>query len=150
MREVKLSKEEEKRMLEGLERFTEDTRWLDEQRYELFKTYPNEWVMVYNKTVVDHGKDLQCLCNRMRKEGKFDPGHCAGKFLTGKPDPPLLISIWSSSLNRGEIHRHTPKGDKRIEEIKKEAVEWTKQHFAKKESEVTSYHETDEAKEGST
>jgi hypothetical protein len=90
---LELSKEESKRMLEGLERFREDCLWIDANYQTLLKIYPEEIILVFNKIVVAHGRNMQKLCNRMRKEGNFDPGHCAHRDIMANP-PYLCPSIW--------------------------------------------------------
>jgi hypothetical protein len=37
-------------------RFWDDLNWVSDHHAELFDLYPNEWVAVYNKQVVAHGK----------------------------------------------------------------------------------------------
>ena len=100
MKVEKLSKEKQKEMLGDLERFRQDIDWVEANTLELFKQYPEEWVMVYNKTIVGHGKDLQLLCNRMCKEGKYDPGHCAGQFITNKPKPYFIFNMSGKKENK--------------------------------------------------
>lgn len=88
----KLSKEEEKRLLEGLRRFREDIQWIHDNYNDLLKKYPEEMIAVLNKEVQDHDPNMQTLCDRMRKEGK-EPGECAFEFIT--TNPPALLFLCS-------------------------------------------------------
>jgi hypothetical protein len=89
MKNLKLSDEEQKRMLEGLERYRQDSLWIDKNWNELLKAYPEQTVAVYNKTVVDHDANWMQLMARMRKEGKHDPAVCVFHFIT--KNPPMLL-----------------------------------------------------------
>ena len=88
MKTLKIGKEKQKEMINDLKCFRQDILWFDAKKHDLFKDYPYEWVAILNKTVVDHQKgDLKVFCDRLRKEGKYDPGHCVVEYVTDKPDP---------------------------------------------------------------
>jgi len=58
-----------KTLAQKLDHFEADAIWLD-QNYDKFKEqYPDQFVAVYGKTIIDHSKNIDTLMRRLR--GKY-------------------------------------------------------------------------------
>jgi hypothetical protein len=70
-----------KTLSQKLDAFEADTIWLD-QHYDKFKEqYPDQFVAVYGKTIVDHGKNLEALMKRLRKKYGKETGDIVVEFV---------------------------------------------------------------------
>ncbi len=64
-----------------LDQFEADTIWFD-QHYEKFKEqYPDQFVAVYGKTLIDHGRNLDTLMKRLRKKYGKEAGDIVVEFI---------------------------------------------------------------------
>ena len=71
--------------LESITKRRENSRWLGDHYSELAKKYRDEWVAVYDRTVIAHGKDLRGISRELRKKYKEGYGEIAFEFVTTKP-----------------------------------------------------------------
>lgn len=69
--------------------FERSRSFINFNREELLKRYPDCWVAVYKEQILATDKDLQNLINTIRKSGKLLE-HVAVEFLTSKKNPILL------------------------------------------------------------
>jgi len=69
--------------------FERSRSFIDFNREELLKRYPDCWVAVYKEHVLATDKDLQNLINTIRKSGKCLE-HIAVELLTSEKNPILL------------------------------------------------------------
>lgn len=67
-----------------LEDFQRDTRWLSQNYDELKETYPEEYVAVYNESVVDHDPDLDSLMARIEERYPGKSKKMAIEYVTTK------------------------------------------------------------------
>jgi hypothetical protein len=74
----------EKELLEQLEGFEEDMKWLNKNYDRLKKEYPEEYVAVLNQKVVDHGDDLKILVARLEEKYPKESDRIAIKYITTK------------------------------------------------------------------
>ncbi|MDZ7361565.1 MAG: DUF5678 domain-containing protein [candidate division KSB1 bacterium] len=74
--------ENEEIILEKLRKFRADYIWFNEHYEELQRKYEEEWVAIFNKQVVDHGKNLKPLLQRLRKNYPDDAGDIVVEFVT--------------------------------------------------------------------
>lgn len=52
-----------------LERFKQDTSYLDEHRHELLDVYPEQWIAIYNQRVVGASPDYEQLLAQVKAKG---------------------------------------------------------------------------------
>jgi hypothetical protein len=76
--------ENEKIILEKMRNFQADHIWFSQQYEELKKKYKEEWVAVFHKQVIDHGKNLDTLLRRLRKKYPLEVGDMVVEFVTLK------------------------------------------------------------------
>jgi hypothetical protein len=74
--------ENEEIILEKLRNFQADSIWFDRNYEELKKKYKEEWVAVFRKQVIDHGKNLKSLLQRLSKNYPKDAGDIVVEFVT--------------------------------------------------------------------
>jgi hypothetical protein len=74
--------ENEEIILQSLRNFRADSIWFDQHYDELQRKYKDEWVAVFHKQVIDHGKNLKILLQRLRKSHPKDTGDIVVKFVT--------------------------------------------------------------------
>jgi len=74
--------ENEEILLEKLRNFRADNIWFNEHYEELKIKYKEEWVAVFNKHVIDHGKSLKILLQRLRKNYPQNAGDIVVEFVT--------------------------------------------------------------------
>jgi len=74
--------ENEKIILEKMRNFQADDIWFNQHYEELKKIYKEEWVAVFHKQIVDHGKSLKILLKRLRKNHPNDAGDMVVEFVT--------------------------------------------------------------------
>jgi len=65
-----------------LEEFRRDTHWLEGHYEELKKSYPEEYVAVYEEKVVDHDPDLDRLMARLEGSYPGKSGKLAIEYVT--------------------------------------------------------------------
>jgi len=56
------------RDLEEIKQFREDRVWLEEQKDELKKKYPNQWVAILNKKVIGISSDYSSLIESLKRK----------------------------------------------------------------------------------
>ena len=79
------------KIIGNLERFKEDTEWLN-KNYDRLKTrYPEEYVAVFNNRIVDHDRDLSRLMGRLEVRYPEKHGHIAIEFVTKKKVELILV-----------------------------------------------------------
>lgn len=81
---------EQSLIIEKLSQFEEDMKWIDLSYEKLKQLYPDEWVAVLKKEVIDHDKDLNRLMGRLEVKYPKDCGHIAVKFI-GKEKIELIL-----------------------------------------------------------
>jgi hypothetical protein len=77
------------RMLERFMGLEEDGRYIAENRAELTKLYPDEWIAVVDKVVVAHGRDSKQLWKQLKKRGL--DGSCPATEILWTHPPRLLL-----------------------------------------------------------
>ena len=72
-------------LLESINRGTENSKWLAAHYAELAQRYEGEWVAVYERQVVGHGKNLSRLARPLKR--KYGKAHdeIAFEYVTRKP-----------------------------------------------------------------
>ena len=73
-----------------LERFTADMLYTDEHRGDLLKRYAEQWIAVYNGTVVAADKNLEAVINKLEQLG-LHPGHVYQEYLTEREEQLILV-----------------------------------------------------------
>ena len=76
--------------LESIPRRKANSQWLSVHYSRLVKKYKEEWIGVFNGSVVAHHKDLQMLSKRLRKRYKKTFGEVAFEFVTEEPAELIL------------------------------------------------------------
>jgi hypothetical protein len=74
--------ENEESILEKLRDFRTDSIWFNQHYEELKRKYKEEWVAIFHKQVIDHGKSLKILLRRLRKNYPKDAGDMVVEFVT--------------------------------------------------------------------
>ncbi len=74
--------ENEEMALESLRNFQADSIWFDQHYEDLKEKYKEEWVAVFHKKVIDHGKNLNKLLQRLRKKYSHDVGDMVVEFVS--------------------------------------------------------------------
>ncbi len=77
-------------VLEELRRFEEDMSWAGARYEELAKQYPEQYVAVDNKRVVDHDRDLPKLVSRMKTNYGERATRIAVQYVSAKEDELIL------------------------------------------------------------
>jgi len=80
----------------GLERFSADVRYRNENFYALLEQYPNKWIAILNQEVVAVSTSLKGLGAKLKKEG-IDSRICLWDFLDTDPKPQILMSNQASN-----------------------------------------------------
>jgi hypothetical protein len=70
-----------KTLAQKLDQFEADAIWLDQHYDQLKEQYPDQFVAVYGKTVIDHGKNLDTLMRRLRKKYGKKTGDVVVEFI---------------------------------------------------------------------
>jgi hypothetical protein len=70
-----------KTLEQKLDQFEADSIWLDQHYDQLKEQYLDQYVAVYGKTVVDHGKNLDTLMKRLRKKYGKEAGDIVVEFI---------------------------------------------------------------------
>ena len=79
-----------KTLEQTLDQFEADTIWFD-RHYEKFKEqYPDQFVAVYGKTLIDHGKSLDALLRRLQKKYGEETGDIVVEFVS-REDVILIV-----------------------------------------------------------
>ncbi|MBI5148694.1 hypothetical protein HZA33_03365 [Candidatus Pacearchaeota archaeon] len=68
----------------------EDLEFYTNNHKRLRREYPDQWVAIYDKKVVGHGKDLEKLCDELTEKG-IETGHTLIKRTYFKEKPPVYI-----------------------------------------------------------
>jgi len=71
-------------LLEQLEGFERDMKWLSQYYDKLKEQYPDQYVAVLGHRVVDHDKDLKSLVARLNQKYQADSSRIAIKYVTPK------------------------------------------------------------------
>ena len=71
-------------LLEQLEGFEQDMKWLSQHYDRLKKQYPDQYVAVLAYNVVDHDSDLKSLVARLNLKYQADSSRIAIKYVTPK------------------------------------------------------------------
>jgi len=74
----------EQTLLEQLEGFELDVKWLSQHYDKLKEQYPDQYVAVLAHRVVDHDNDLKSLVARLDEKYQEDSGRIAIKYVTPK------------------------------------------------------------------
>jgi hypothetical protein len=81
---------EQSLIIKKLSQFEEDMKWITLAYEKLKDLYPDEWVAVLKKEVIDHDKDLNKLMKSLEAKYPEDYGHIAVKFI-GKEKIELIL-----------------------------------------------------------
>ena len=76
--------------LESIPRRTANSKWLSAHYSRLAKKYKEEWIAVFNDSVVAHDNDLLRLSKQLRNRYKKTYGEVAFEFVTEKPADLIL------------------------------------------------------------
>jgi len=76
--------ENEEVILEKLRSFQADDIWFNQHYEKLKEQYKEKWVAVFHKQVIDHGKNLDTLLRRLRKNYPQEVGDMVVEFVTLK------------------------------------------------------------------
>ena len=71
-------------LLEQLEGFERDMKWLSQHYDKLKEQYPDQYVAVLAHRVADHDSDLKSLVARLNEKYQADSGRIAIKYVTPK------------------------------------------------------------------
>ncbi|MCL6643169.1 MAG: DUF5678 domain-containing protein [Candidatus Bipolaricaulota bacterium] len=74
-----------------MERFERDMDWIYTHYETLKREYPNEFVAVFNQTVVAHSSDIQSLIASVQPRLGQQVGNIAIKFIYAEPPAIVLI-----------------------------------------------------------
>lgn len=74
----------EQALLEQLEGFELDMKWLSQHYDRLKEQYPDQYVAVRAYKVVDHDNDLKTLVARLSEKYQTNSGRIAIKYVTPK------------------------------------------------------------------
>ena len=75
---------------EELQRHREDLEYFEKQKDNLKRMYPNQWVAIYNKDIVEVNEDFEKLLENLRVK-KIHPGHTVIEFLSTAEDIWIFI-----------------------------------------------------------
>lgn len=73
-----------KALLEQLESFEEDMKWLSQHYEGLKQRYPDQYVAVLHRIVVDHDADLKKLMRRLEAKYPGRSGNIAVEYVAAK------------------------------------------------------------------
>jgi len=71
-------------MQQELKQFEEDMGWITEHYEELKQRYPEQYVAVCNRTVVDHDREMRSLMARLMQKYGEHARYLAVEFITAK------------------------------------------------------------------
>lgn len=74
----------------SMEQPWKDFVYFDTYHQELLKSYPEEWVAVYNEEVVEHDKDYLTLISRIDNEVRR---HAVLQHVTARKRPLILVGV---------------------------------------------------------
>jgi len=80
----------------GLERFSVDVHFRNENFCSLMEQYPNKWIAILNQQVVAVSKSQRGLKTQLKKAG-IDPTICLWEFLDPDPKPQILMASQASN-----------------------------------------------------
>jgi hypothetical protein len=73
-----------KALLEQLESFEADMKWLSQHYESLRQRYPDQYVAVLHRVVVDHDADLKKLMRRLEAKYPGKSGSMAVEYIAAK------------------------------------------------------------------
>jgi len=73
---------ENQAMVQQLEKFERDMDWLQRHYDDLAEKYPNEYVAVLDKDVVEHGRDLRRIMGWIEAKYPKEHNRVAVKFIS--------------------------------------------------------------------
>ena len=79
-------------VLERLEQFEKDNRFLDKHRQEWTELYPDCWVIVYEERLVSHGESLSEVLEAVIGQG-IPSQNAARDFLPKEPVKLILTAL---------------------------------------------------------
>ena len=68
--------------VEGLKKYTANSKWVGENYEQLKKKYPDEWIAVLHESVVGHGKDYHALIATLRVKYADDYDRISVKYVS--------------------------------------------------------------------
>lgn len=71
-------------LLQELQEFRRDSRWLEQHYDQLAQQYANEFVAVYQEKVIDHDRDPKALRQRLALSYPAAIDHIAVEYLTAE------------------------------------------------------------------
>lgn len=77
---------------EGLQAFESDSKWIGSHYEELKKQYPDEWIAVQDKVVVEHGKDMSVVVDAVKMRFPENHRHIPVEYISTK-DIQLILGI---------------------------------------------------------
>ena len=77
------------KLIEQIRQFEEDANFLALHHHSLLDNYPEQWVAVYNKTVMAHGTNINAVRRELTAKG-VPPDRVAITFLTRKQQTLIL------------------------------------------------------------
>jgi hypothetical protein len=90
-------------LLQGLQEFKRDSRWLEQHYDELAQQYTNQYVAVYRERVIDHDRDLKALMKRLQQSYPTAADHIAVEYVTSEQFEGLLP--WYSPKRCTQLNR---------------------------------------------
>ncbi len=71
-----------KTFAQKLDHFQADSIWLDQNYERLKDEYPDHWMAVYGKAIIDHSKNLTTLMKRLRRKFGKGTGDIVVRFVS--------------------------------------------------------------------
>jgi len=75
-----------------MKRFREDSIFIEQHEDELKEKYPNKWIAVLNRKVVNVNDDFDSLLDNLKKHD-IHPGDCVIEFLSTSEEIWILTGI---------------------------------------------------------
>lgn len=75
---------------ERLTQFEEDEKWISENYENLKQEFPDEYIAVFQKKVIDHDKDISRLSARLKANYPEKSKHIAVEFI-GTKDIDMIL-----------------------------------------------------------
>lgn len=89
MNKKSLNEKEEADIQKGLREFSQDTNWISKGEEKLRKKFPNKYIAVMKRKVIDSDSDLQNLIQRLKENGK-NPSEIPIEFISKEPTRLIL------------------------------------------------------------
>ena len=71
-----------KTLAQKLDHFQADSIWLDQHYNDFKEQYPEQWIAVYGKAIIDHGRSLATLMKRLRRKYGKRTGDIVVRFVS--------------------------------------------------------------------